>query len=702
METSLFAVEWNAKFGVQPPEWALNVQDVGKELAECEARIEKLQTQLNQELFLLEWLRKSAIPVPISAENSHDSEELEGTSPSSTSFEDAVSEHRQPEEANEAPSHSPLGLFKSKSKESVKSRGSSDYYSAKQEGDSSDSASDSGESRVVVRKRLVKRVTSSDERIARAVKRRLIEQGRHWSCHFLALSDSSQSPSTSPDLNKRSMSDPDLHRHKIVECLPSSGDPVRSIVTVEPALVSPEQTADPTTSGNFPGGELPPDEFIFGSHKRVGSRKDRKKLQEDMFAGPSSLRKPSDESSPARHWSASSSGSAPSSAGEAEGGTSLDNFLYDGYTILSEERDTFDPLLSGLSPGRVHKGVYTHSLYISSDKDDHLSLLANGTTQENGEQLPLSAPPTSSAGYFTRGLQSLPESGLLFSREQPEATGSSVGSKRSSRSSNLEDEECQTPKGEDDTGTMTLTRATVEIALEQKRQRMIDLADTPESSLEKTLTTASVDSLGERPELSVRTWMDVSEAEKALGMDSFGIPEVSSEPNLHGFDDNIELDEATISIVMLNKDAFGSRSNSVSSLPGLMSSTSSFEASPPDSHVSPSHQLASLQGVSLRSASGKKRDRKRMGNAELDENQHQQWEEYITSESSSPSHASFSSRSSISPLSEEGCSNLSPGSPTFVESPLSMSPGASQVSPVCVCVRVCVCVQQLCVYVPCS
>ncbi len=103
--------------------------------------------------------------------------------------------------------------------------------------------------------------------------------GRYWSCHFVVLSDSVRTPKNSPTLNRRSMSDPAINRHR-TDHLPNAGSPSHSIVPVEPAAVSPEQKPGPEDPRDILA-ETPPGDFIFGSHKRVGSRKDRRRSNDE-------------------------------------------------------------------------------------------------------------------------------------------------------------------------------------------------------------------------------------------------------------------------------------------------------------------------------------------------------------------------------------------------------------------------------------
>lgn len=639
-----FLQEWNSKFGVQPPEWIRNIQDVEKEINDCECRIDRLRTQLSQELFLLEWLEKKTSTV-----NS-----IKERSPHLSDSEDPDVE-RQPCAANAespldtvSPESSPLDL--TKSRESLKSRGSSVYFSAKQQSSQgntsvSDSPIDSDEEKILVRTRRIERANSTDERLANAVRRRLIEQGRHWSCQCLDLE--SEPPRHSPVIRKRSMSDPPFLKYRNQH--PTS---VRVEVNSGCQERSPSHTLEST----------PPVPVLESLAEKSEGESDSPAANK-MQVEPENI--VPDET---RHDSVDS---------EAGSG----NFLYDGYTILKEEReaeeDSLGPLLvlpSTRHRPRLNKGVYTTSLYCATETDD-IALLTNGDSEQTSEEEP-SIPETNEGGYSDPPTEGSPAETSVLKRRQKELPPIT------SRSSYVEEEECETPKGEDDP-SMALTRDAIVRALDERQdsetstdlEASSDSQVTPHSSLGLMPLAANL-----TPETSLRTLVSPEENE-VLSSRLTILSQVSSESNLleisSGLEESMELDEATISALTMSNEMFGSRSNSVSSLPGLLSTHESLS---PMSYASPTHQ-----GVSLRTTSGKKRDRKRMGNAELDMNRG--WEELMLQESRdiSPSHT-MSSLSSTSPLSEEGN--------TFILSPTSLSPELpphppsptrhSPVSPVCV------------------
>ena len=366
-----------------------------------------------------------------------------------------------------------------------------------------------------------------------------------------------------------------------------------------------------------------------------------------------------------------------SSDGE-EGGT-LGNSTFKGYSILSEEREEEnDPLVSGLVVSQLHNG----GLYGLSELDrDDVELLVNGEVDEschhpNVKQDEETLTPTDVAAQEA-GRAGQVESSNLDVQAQADVQKRSGNSpkvrgnmknldppiKRSS--AYLEDEdECQTPKYEEE--IMPLTLENVDKLLKESQQAgQMDSQDaTVESSLDMQDIQRTLSTITSAPNMSVRTLLNVHEEE----MDKRPLGASSSEPNLLELEltESMEIDEATISAITLGNDMFGSRSNSVTSLPGLIAS----------GDESPTLDLASptCEGVSLRRASNSRKsaNRKRMGNAELDPD----WEEMVMGNDFSPT-STLSSLSSPSITSVEAC-NL----PT---SPLHLHQESSPPSPPAVC-----------------
>ena len=246
------------------------------------------------------------------------------------------------------------------------------------------------------------------------------------------------------------------------------------------------------------------------------------------------------------------------------------------------------------------------------------------------------------------------------------------------RSSYLEDDDCSTPKEDISVDTVFteeamqqgLTKGMVEAMSISKPQvsRMDSTSTLRQESLESTITPTSSLSLPgnvnyrmsymtavrESPQINLMP--QIEERDSSTQGTQGRLKVVVSEPNLlemelttNYLEDSMELDEATISAVTLNNEMFGSRSNSVTSLPETLDDAQSSSASSlPDTFSSPHHQV-----VNLRSANnvGRRKNRKRMGNAELDQTG-VSLEEMLSSEAIVSPNNTMSSRSSLSPVSE--------------------------------------------------
>ena len=771
---------WNAQFGDQPPEWIFrlsntHVQDVEKEIRECEARIENLRTALSHELFLLEWLQRRASVSANSTESVHPEhvcvnvDDIDGgrqpwaVKPESNFYSSPpIARKASPSEyLNQS------GL--SRSEESLRSRESSEYYSPLQElafnqesvnetvedvddvnsASGTTSPTDSVEERILVRKRVAHRVTSSDEKAARTVRQRLLEQGRQYSCHLLDIPNSgtSQSPHI-PVSRKRSMSDPSYERNQMDDSTPIHSDLPMCQKHISKHL-SP-----------IPGS-------VNGSHD--GSCERELENTVDTVDSPVvTVISPSTPKAPTESHSFLSSeterddgllGEENSNKRESNGIDTLANSDYVG--LEEDERDIISPLQckARQRKPRTTKGLYTASLYCAHDDTP---LLVNGSMElkesiDEGvpEEEPCAdeaapdshdaaAPDSHDAAVSTSSessedteltpkvahrpmqdsnsgthqdlleepgdlqvdtgvvRQDSPKQRLVERREQKE-----LPPLTNRNSVILDEEECDTPKGDSDPSLCTLTQDTVEKALgEMERRRTerqestdtIGVQETPQNSLHLELPPVIEGDLSvikDAPEMSMMTLIDTKE------LNFLSLPATNSEPNLlelgssfvSSLEESIELDDATICAVTLGNELFGSRSNSVSSLPGLLSEIQESMSSNFFSQ-SPTHK-----GVNLRTTGGgKRKDKKRMGNADLDDSHN--WEQIIIADRSlspSPAHT-VSSRSSTSPTSESGSLRsfpLSPSSDSPPMSPTSTSPPLMVSTYWCactgVCMHVCVC-----------
>ena len=372
------------------------------------------------------------------------------------------------------------------------------------------------------------------------------------------------------------------------------------------------------------------------------------------------------------------------SSDDAEEEGSLGNSNFKGYSILSEEReDENDPLTSGLVVSRLHNG----GLYGLSELDrDDVELLVNGEVDEschhsNVKEEEILTPTEIAAREggragpvesTNRGVQEGDRAGPVESTNRGVQEGDRAGPVESTNrgvqeqgdvqkssgkvrgnvknldpptkrsSAYLEDEdECQTPKNEEEIMPLTLENVNKLLKESQVAERMDSHDMVVESSLDMQDIQRTLSTIKSTPNMSVRTLLNVQEEE----MNKRPLVTSSSEPNLLELEltESMEIDEATISAITLGNDMFGSRSNSVTSLPGLVSSSGD---------ESPTLDLASptCEGVSLRRASNSRKsaNRKRMGNAELDPD----WEEMVMGSDFSPTNT-LSSLSSPSITSVE-------------------------------------------------
>ena len=270
------------------------------------------------------------------------------------------------------------------------------------------------------------------------------------------------------------------------------------------------------------------------------------------------------------------------------------------------------------------------------------------------------------------------------------------------RSSYLEDEDCTTPKEDfslslsaaDEAMTQGLTKAMVDASIKKPRaQRLTSDSTLQQESLEATLTPANISGssppnvnfrmsymtavhdsphmaytatggLRDINQVDYMPLINETDGEMATGR----LHLVSSEPNLldlnRDLDDSMELDEATISAVMtLNDDLFGSRSGSVTSLPETLDDSQSTSTTSP--FLSPAHTPAPV--VNLRQlgsgAAGRRRNRRRQGNAELDDQTGSLDEMLLSERLRSPNITVSYSDSPLAHTSEEVRLDMS-GSPT--------------------------------------
>ena len=199
-----FLHDWNVKFGpgVDPPEWVFNSEshqlkqskNARREITECVGRVDKLKRKLDQELFLLHWLRElhgstegeegsGSIDCHVREEDLFVSESYKRVSKTER-VEGEVSNLVPTSKCEDSPEflnfNRALGC--TPTSRSEYSPVSSEYFTAGLNSCSDITSIAGGESSPVsIRDRFVHNVTSKDFQVAKIVRRKL-EEGHHWSC----------------------------------------------------------------------------------------------------------------------------------------------------------------------------------------------------------------------------------------------------------------------------------------------------------------------------------------------------------------------------------------------------------------------------------------------------------------------------------------------------------------------------------------
>lgn len=751
-----FLKEWDLRFGSKPPEWVFHFpseesehqqhmrEDFDREIRMRQTNIEQLRFEIQREEFLLDWLcqRKAklrdtdhppaTLEGPTECENSqevHVNGDCSSPNETHVSSEDNFDKHPVEQESNQKTSllASQSSLLEGDNRESSRSLiDTSDYYTAAGQTSSSfetlntdvhkkanSITSDNITRLMFPRARISYKVINSDVQIARAVKRRLIEQGLHWSCQFIDLEgkndDSDPPESLSPISIRRTVSDSSLSQRR----LPS--------VTFQSDQYQVLSSCSPHTPFSVPVSS----EQEASSSDTPNSLEPISQISEHCEQRDDQTETPSKDSNPlamlveddTKGSTLNEAGSFPIVGKRSSNGIILDS-LVTNKILAIEDSEECDPLLNLMASHAQKTRTPRSSI-------DHVRDRVRGVRLSNGD-LDLGSPK----GRYSMGDKennlsdpsSEGEPSFLRKRSSTELSPVAPWYKFDRRSMNIEDDECTTPKGEismsltpdnisdvtnnasessgalsnelldDPERAITKERAfivsqrpkvernetlTLDNAADQNRNFSIESFD-KDSDPTRTLTRARVldfkqstpnikptstgflrlDSLSEElhkalsqirttPEMSMATLLDLDENSEM----NEKIQESYSEPSLDDLElfQSGEVDEATISAYTLRNEIFGSRSNSTTSIPSLFLGPESV-SSTPDIPNSPSHPSVNLRP----SSGGKRRERKRMGNAEL---------ESIATVGSddgsdlSPAHVG---RGSISPLADESSDVLSP------------------------------------------
>lgn len=695
-----FLEEWNVKFGVNPPEWVSHfnttkhqqymLDDVDREIGKREANIDQLELELQQERFLLDWLCATKRKLQGEVERSRSSENCEKNlmnGDSSSPKHSQKSEHtlfdvtpdtredptnfeslKDSTDLEHSPTHTDRTLSSNSKSPLNSTPDSTECHTAEQTSSCDTLDTNISEtflrfSPVALRERFCHLVDKSDACVARAVSRRLIEQGRHWSCQFLDSQtpedDTFSSPSIgsdSPAFVRRSASDPTPQLSKN-SSKSSKQRYASSIETPAGKILTPEQLKEKS--------ELFQELLVQESEIQPCPENKSEPSNVDMLTD--------NESKPSESESVSIVGKRNSN------GIILDSLDTNKILALEEDdEDNNEQLLSSMGSRAQRTRTPRSSLDQSRIK---IVRLSNGDMDGSPSHIYSHEDKENTRAKDTETRYQRPKNSL----EQSASYRHSM---------NLEEDECMTPKGdlsmsltpdsidtlsssntgenekmavermtslEDPTVTITRERASLlkerqyevgrkETLTEESAKRMVALMndleavteeDKPKSYPDATLTrdttlsnpesenseTAQIpfsrlDSLSEElqkalsqinstPEMSIATLLDIDENTEMNEQLQASGSEHSSLEDLESFEGDV--DEATISVYTLRNDIFGS----ATSIPSLFTGNDSFSSScssPPDQFTSPNHST-----VNLRHPSGSKSKlMKRRGNAGLD------------------------------------------------------------------------------------
>ena len=780
-----FLEEWNLKFGSKPPEWVFHLaskhqqqhmlEDIDREICMRRANIAQLKLEIEREEYLLDWLCETKIKLQdtdspsitfteassLVQENSQEIqvngvcsspdenhvlvEDYSNQQTDQNKLNDPVDssegieknpEYRSPSLEESTEKTCPLSrqdspyCLESVSKESFRSTtDSSECYTAGQISSREtldtnipdDSTSSESTSPLFTRERITHKVLSGDVQVAKAVRRRLIEQGRHWSCQFLDLEGINDSPliseNSSPVLIRRSVS-----------------DPVPSVSQSLPLSIASESTRRRLLSSVLPvvpvSSPIPPKHTEDSDPLQPFEQKSEEIEQKD---------KETESSNDTAHTmitdddvKGSLGGSLPIVGKRGSNGIVLDALETNKILALDEDEEC-DPSLLNIMASRAQTTRSPRSSIDQTRDRIRAVRLSNGDLEAYCPGSPKSRYSADGKENTLADYTGEVEPVYLRKRGSTELSPLYPVSKYDRRSVTIEDDECMTPKGElamsltpdsidtmnstvessesisdelmssHDDPTLTITRdraflisqrqnvgrkETLKsdsatdvrrdlVSLESFEEEVTDPSqsiltlkrntcsalDNVQSTPEKKQSGADflrLDSLSDdlqkalfqihsTPEMSMATLLDLDENVEMNEQ----LRESYSEPSLDDLElfESGEVDEATISAYTLRNEIYGN--NSTTSIPSLFMGSESLSSncsSPPDIPNSPTHSLVNLRP----SSGGKRRERKRMGNAEL---------ESITTVGSddgsdfSPIHVA---RSSVSPLADDSGDLFSP------------------------------------------
>lgn len=656
---------WNGKFGsrVKLPEWVFNFgareqqQNVERKIVESETKVGKLREELDQELFLLSWLRKvreNGLSVGI-AQGCEGNHVLSNTVETEHQEKEVLSSPSVPRESDITDKSLPVDracgkgsrLLTGSNINSEDSPSSSEYHTAGQTSSSEVSLTNLVEEAASpsqhIRQRPIRKVSSKESLVAKEILQRV---RLHRSCEVISEANKSEKSSSPPVGRHRRNSSAPIFHLEAPEC---SEIAKRRL----PSDLAPSSDSDANASVGSG--------HIEQSLLSTTDTRDRVVLRDKIKRRPSL---PMSCEEGMNQWKRT--GRSSSERGNRSSNGVLDSNEDCNFMI---NKDDSDPAVINIIASRMRGALRTPRSSVSTDDTPQVANGGRGTDIVSPVEDPRHTPipgVEAAGGVSAKHMAPLrkrsnthdsPIKRERFSYHYSDdecltpkidsgdhsTFSNSPSSHRNSRSSNgIIDEELpydltlqkkkpdsQAPRI-DRTNTITLESATASSTVglsEDSDDRYLTSTLTPyigystgdifddrsdsfsaleglrlgDLDLDVELTLSK---LRNKPEMSMATLLDVNENKR---MNAQVSPKESSLEDLE-YGESIEIDEATISAFTLSNDMYGSRSNSANSIPGLFTEHSGI--SPPEQD-SPTH--SAHQGVNLRQSGGAKRlNRKRM------------------------------------------------------------------------------------------
>lgn len=398
-----FLLEWNGKFGagVQPPEWVFALsadvdkqqEHVARRLIECESRIGKLTEELDQELFLLCWLRKVCENGVLNeatctgltgtdvldefVQSTHHHVQGQVLEPGEKEALNGSPQALGRSEQNlRSPVHTPD--ISSRTLNSEDSPSSSEYHTAGQNSSPetpslTNLAEEGPDLAEYARKRLAHNAGSKESEIAQEVFLRVRDKdrGHHRSCHNLTeKSSKSDSPKQSPPQKlKRPKSAPALNPIEL-NLVEQTTRPVqtkkRLLSTPTPRSNFLSPGLDSNTDGSAVSTEHSTERKLsqpHTQHHRNTANKSRVILRRKLSRSPSL---PMNQEEGLNQWKGSG-GSSTVGVNRSSNGL-LDS--YESFNFMVNNDEDSDPALINVLASRMRGSLRTPRTSVSTDQNE--------------------------------------------------------------------------------------------------------------------------------------------------------------------------------------------------------------------------------------------------------------------------------------------------------------------------------------------